>query len=264
MVVRTPLWGSKSDGMDLTGNTVLITGGGSGIGASLASAFHRLGNTVIVAGRRAGALAAMVASHPGMAAIELDVTDPESVKRAVAVVVRDHPSLNVLINNAGIVSGDDPGSLIDEASMTAEVETNFLGPIRLTSALMAHLRRQPRAHLVYVTSFAGFTPVALYSVFSATKAALHSYVLSQRFALKDTRVTVQEIIPPWVATGFVGATDHVLAMPLEAFIAQTMADLATDALESVATEGSACRNNPGRREHAYIEKFNTFLLAQSF
>lgn len=250
--------------MDLTGNTILITGGGTGIGAGLASAFHHLGNKVIVAGRRAGPLAAMVEAHPGMTALELDIMDASSVHRAAREVIRDHPSLNVLINNAGAIFGDDPGSRMDEVAMAAEVETNFLGPVRLTSALMAHLRRQPRAHLVYVSAIAGFTPVALFAVYSATKAALHSYVLSQRFALKDSRVTVQEVIPPWVATGFIGTPDHDLALPLEAFIAQTMADLATDSPESVAREGSACRNNPGRREHAYVDRFNTFLLGQSF
>lgn len=250
--------------MELTGNTILITGGGTGIGAGLASAFHRLGNQVIVAGRRTHVLAAMVDSHPGMTSVELDVTEPSSVSRTVTTLLHDHPGLNVVINNAAIIIGDDPGSLMDEDAMAAEVETNFLGPIRLTSALMAHLRRQPRAHLIYVTAAAGFTPVALFSVYSATKAALHSYVLSQRFALKDSRVTVQEVVPPWVGTGFIGTVDHALAVPLGDFITRTMADLATDAPESVAAEGRACRNNPGQREHAYVEKFNTYLLGQSF
>lgn len=186
------------------------------------------------------------------------------VTSAVARLVHEYPKLNVLINNAGLMLGDDPGSSMDEQAAATQVAVNLLGPIRLTSALMPHLRHQPRAHIVYTTSTLGFTPLALFAVYSATKAALHSYVLSQRFLLKESSVTVQEIIPPWVGTGLVGTPNHPLAMPLEAFIHQTMEGLATDTLEVIVRQAQICRNNAGPDEHAFVDRLNTFFLGQSY
>ncbi|MBB5357451.1 putative oxidoreductase [Rhodanobacter sp. ANJX3] len=250
--------------MELTGNTVLITGGRSGIGAGLAKAFHELGNQVVVAGRRRDQLDAVAHAHPGMATLELDITDPSSVTEASAALLRDHPKLNVLINSSATMLGDDPGHRMDEADTTTQVAVNLLGPVRLTSALMPHLRRQPRAHIVYTSSTLGFAPIALFAIYSATKAALHSYILSQRFLLKESSVTVQEIIPPWVGNGLAGSPDHPLAMPLDSFIAQTMQMLATDAAEVLVKEAAACRNNAGPDEHGFVDRLNTLFLAQSY
>ena len=250
--------------MELTGNTVLITGGASGIGGGLAKAFHALGNQVIVAGRRRDRLDVFAKAHPGMATLELDIADPAMVTTAVATLVHEYPKLNVLINNAGLMLSDDPGSSMDEQAAATQVAVNLLGPIYLTSALMPHLRRQTRAHIVYTTSTLGFTPLALFAVYSATKAALHSYVLSQRFLLKESTVTVQEIVPPWVGTGLAGTPDHPLVMPLEAFIQQTMEALATDTLEVLVRQARVCRNNAGPDEHAFVDRLNTFFLGQSY
>ncbi|HEX4183402.1 MAG TPA: SDR family NAD(P)-dependent oxidoreductase [Caulobacteraceae bacterium] len=245
--------------MKLSGNTIFITGGGSGIGRGLAEALHKLGNKVIISGRRRGHLDAVVAANPGMEAVELDVADPASITAVAKRLVADHPTLNVLINNAGVMIPDTAAGAIDEGVLAAEVETNLLGPIRMTAALIDHLKRQDRAWVIYNSSALAFTPLAPFAVYSATKAAIHSYALSQRFMLRDTAVKVQEIAPPWVATELLGSPDP-RAMPLDAFIEGTIKALETDAEEVLVEEAKVHRNNVGPAEHAYVAELNTFML----
>ncbi|WP_279483769.1 SDR family oxidoreductase [Aureimonas sp. SK2] len=247
--------------MQLTGNTVFITGSTSGIGRGLAEAFHRLGNKVIVAGRRRALLNEVTAANPGMAAIELDIADTASIQRAAERLIAEHPALNVLVNNAGIMPFDDPAHPIDDARAQSILTTNLLGPIRMTSALIEHLKRQPRATIINNTSVLAYLPLAGNAVYSASKAALHSYTLSQRFMLRDTSVTVQEIAPPWVNTDLVGKSDDPRAMPLDAFIEETMRGLATEAEEVVVESVRAIRDNPGSGEHALVNGFNAALIA---
>ncbi|GHF37324.1 putative oxidoreductase [Deinococcus metalli] len=209
--------------MNLTGNTILITGGNSGIGQGLAAAFHALGNRVIITGRRQDTLDATVAAHPGMTAVVLDVADADAVQRVAAQLVRDHPDLNAVIHNAGIMSEEDvKAGAVDAAE--AHVATNLLGPIRLNAALLPHLLAQPRATVMTVTSGLAFVPLALNPTYSATKAAIHSYTQSLRYQLADTAVQVIELAPPYVRTGLQGerqATDPN-AMPLDEFVAEVM------------------------------------------
>ena len=247
--------------MQLTNNTIFITGGTSGIGRGLAEAFHKLGNLVIIGGRRKHLLDEVTRANPGIQAVELDIADPDSIRRAAATLVETWPTLNVLINNAGIMPFDDAAGIIDEATALATIETNLLGPIRMSSALIAHLKAQPRAAIVNNTSVLAYVPLANTAVYSATKAALHSYTLSQRFMLRDTTVTVQEIAPPWVNTDLVHKSDDPRAMPLDAFIAQTMQALASGREEALVDIAVPMRNNAGPDEHALVNAFNAQVAA---
>jgi uncharacterized oxidoreductase len=247
--------------MKLTDNTIFITGGGTGIGRGLAEALHKLGNKVIISGRRKERLDATTKASPGMDSVELDIADPANIAAVAKKLVADYPALNVLINNAGIMLIDDAAGKIDDQLLTSTVTTNLLGPIRVTSALIEHLKKQPQAALIYNTSALAFVPLALAAVYSSTKAALHSYVLSQRYKLKSTSVSVLEIAPPWVQTDLLNSKEEPRAMPLKDFIEETMKLLATDAKEIVVQQAQPFRNNPGPNESALVTQFNDEMIA---
>ena len=206
--------------MKLSGNTILITGGGSGIGRELAHEFYRAGNTVIIAGRRQDVLRDVATAHPGMFVMPLDLADAPAIADFAARIAADHPRLNVLINNSGVMFLEDK---IDLPVAEATITTNLLGPIRLTSALLPHLTAQPRSTIVNVSSSLAFVPYSLAPTYCATKAALHSWSLSMREQLRATSVEVVELIPPAVQTELLpGQSNSPHAMPLDAFIAETM------------------------------------------
>jgi uncharacterized oxidoreductase len=242
--------------MKFTGNTIFITGGGSGIGRALAEALHRRGNKVIVGGRRRAQLDEVVAANPGIDAIELDVADRASVDHVVAKLIAGYPDLNVLINNAGIMQVDHADGRLDDALTVATVETNLIGPMRLTAALIGHLKTKPDAVVAYTTSVLAFVPLAATAVYSATKAALHSYILSQRFLLKDSRVRVLEIAPPWVRTDLMNSREAEQAMPLDQFIDETMEVLDSGADEILVDAAKLMRSNVGPTEHEFVNAFN--------
>ncbi|GAA0309029.1 SDR family oxidoreductase [Sphingomonas oligophenolica] len=242
--------------MHMTGNTIFITGGGSGIGQGLAEAFHRLGNTVIISGRRIDRLRATIDANPGMVAVELDITDPASIKRVAAQLIEDHPALNVLINNAGIMLIDDAAGAVDEQLLVSTLTTNLAGPIRMSAALVDHLKTQPNPVIVNVTSILGFVPLVPTAIYSATKAALHSYTLSQRYALRADGVQLIELAPPWVRTELLNSTEEERAMPLDAFIDGAMAEFAGGADEILVGQAAFMRANPGPDEHAWVTEFN--------
>ncbi|WP_201319413.1 SDR family oxidoreductase, partial [Burkholderia sp. E168m30] len=156
--------------MQMTGNTIFITGGTSGIGRALAEQFHALGNKVIIAGRRKALLDEVTTANPGMEGVALDISDAADIDRVAAQLIRDYPSLNVLINNAGIMPFDDPSGRIDDSVSRQILDTNLLGPIRLTSALIEHLKAQPRATIIHNTSVLAYVPIATNAVYSASKA----------------------------------------------------------------------------------------------
>lgn len=220
--------------MQMTGSTILITGGGSGIGRALAEAFHARGNQVIIAGRRQQILDEVVTANSGMRSAVLDIEDAEAIRHFAEQLRMEFPALNVVIHNAGIMRPEavQDGAL-DDAEAT--VATNLLGPIRLTAALLPHLLAQPNAAIITVSSGLAFLPLATTPTYSATKAAIHSYTQSLRYQLRDTSVQVIELIPPYVQTELMGpgqASDPG-AMPLGDFIDEVVSilDTSPDATE---------------------------------
>jgi len=213
--------------MKLTGNTILITGGATGIGLALAQRLLRAGNEVIVTGRRVAMLERAVAANAGLRAMPLDVRDAAGVAAFGARVVAEYPALNVVIHNAGVMQTEDVWAP-DLAVAEAAVETNLLGPIRLTAALLPHLRQQRDAVIVNVTSGLASVPLAVAPTYSATKAAMHSYSQSLRYQLRESGIQVLELAPPYVQTELMGpgqAADP-RAMPLEEFADEVMTLLA--------------------------------------
>jgi uncharacterized oxidoreductase len=246
--------------MILTGNTIFITGGGSGIGRGLAEALHKRGNQIIISGRRKSHLEATTKANPGMASVELDLQDPKNIASVAKKLIEQYPKLNVLINNAGIMQIDDSAGVVDDAVLVSTVNTNLLGTIRVTSAFIEHLKKQPAATIIYNTSVLGYVPLAMTAVYSSTKAALHSYVLSQRYKLKNTRVSVLEIAPPWVQTDLMGSNNEPRAMSLAEFIKDTIDVLGTDAQEVLVERAKPLRNNPGPNEGVLVTQFNDSML----
>jgi uncharacterized oxidoreductase len=209
--------------MNLTGNTILITGGGSGIGRGLAEAFHELGNQVIIAGRRQQMLDETTQADPGMKSLTVDMANADAIAKFAAQAVEQFPSLNVLINNAGIMRSERlPAQPADLADAEAIVATNLLGPIRLTAALLPHLQKQSSAAIINVSSGLAFVPLVFTPTYCATKAAIHSYSQSLRYQLKSSPVEVIELAPPYVQTHLMDGADDPRAMPLKEFIEEVM------------------------------------------
>jgi uncharacterized oxidoreductase len=226
--------------MQTSGNTIFITGGGSGIGRALAERFHRHDNTVIIAGRQETTLNAVVEANPGMHALVLDIASVASIRSCVHELVTHFPDLNVLVNNAGVMKMEEIKTAADAFDTIDEtIAINLTGPLHLTSALLPHLLQQRQSTILTVSSGLAFVPLAMTPTYSATKAALHSYSMSLRRQLRDTTVEVIEIIPPYVQTSLTGehqASDPN-AMPLAEFIDEAMLQLsATTGAEEIIVD----------------------------
>ena len=208
--------------MQTNGNTILITGGGSGIGRELAHKWHDLGNTVIVAGRTRASLDETAAGHANIHTMIVDVGDAEDIARFAKKVVEVHPAINVLVNNAGIMRFEDITEERELGDAEATIATNLLGPIRLIDGLIEHLKAQENAAIINVTSGLAFVPMPRTATYSATKAAMHSYTVSLRAKLEG-KVEVIELAPPAVQTELTpGQSTREGYMPLDEFIEETM------------------------------------------
>jgi len=211
--------------MQLTGNTILITGSTSGIGRALAEDFHRRGNRVIVAGRRQELLDEITGAHPGMRGIRLDVEDPRAIDAFARQVREQFPQLNVLINNAGISQPEDlAADAVDLSIARSTIQTNILGVLHVTAALLPTLKEQASSTIITTSSGLAFMPLATSPAYSASKAFLHSWLQSLRVQLRKTSVEVLELVAPYVQTELTGPGQATSpqAMPLGDYISEVM------------------------------------------
>jgi uncharacterized oxidoreductase len=212
--------------MNLQHNTILITGGGSGIGLALTERLHAAGNTLLICGRDAAKLQAAAERLPGLRTFVCDVAQPAERQRLFEWAVTEAPQLNVLFNNAGIQRQVQlADSSEDWAARASEIAINLEAPLHLTSLFGAHLQQQPASAIINVSSGLGFVPLARVPVYSATKAAMHSFTQSLRWQLAGTSVEVIEVIPPAVHTEL-GGTDHSFGVPLNEYADDVMQQLA--------------------------------------
>jgi uncharacterized oxidoreductase len=187
--------------MRTSGNTILITGGATGIGFALAGAFLKEGNEVLICGRREKKLAEAKRKLPELHVRQCDVADAKDRKKLLDWIVSDHKRMNVLINNAGIQRDVDfQMGAADLEGGEDEIEINLQAPVRLSALFIPHLKKQKESAIFTVSSGLGFVPIAVMPVYCATKAALHSFSLSLRHQLRNTSIKVFEIIPPMTDT----------------------------------------------------------------
>ena len=209
--------------MKNSGNTILITGGSSGFGREYARAWHDAGNTVLVAARSADELEETAKGRENLHAMPLDVADAAAVEQFAKEIVERFPDLNIVMNNAGIMPYEDITGARDLSDAEKVIAINVLGPIRLTDALIDHLKAQDDAVLINVTSGLAYVPMPKAATYSATKAAIHSYTLSLR-KLMEGQVEVIELVPPGVQTELTpGQSTREGYMPLDEFIEETLA-----------------------------------------
>ena len=246
--------------MKTTGNTILITGGTSGIGLTFAEEFVRLGNKVIICGRRQNRLAEIEKSNPGIITITSDVVNSQDRVDLAKWVINNYPDVNVLINNAGVQLLTDLTKPVDLSRVNSEVETNFIAPIHLGSLFAQHLATKDEAAIINISSGLAFVPLAFMPVYCATKAAIHSLTLSLRYQLKDTSVKVFEIAPPAVDTelGSDRRADKSQShggLPIKDFLSEAMEAINNDTFEAPIANA---KNSREKRETMFEVMNNNF------
>lgn len=247
--------------MQLNGNTVLITGGTSGIGLAFAEKFSQAGSKVILTGRREERLKQIQQKYPLIVVRTSDVADEMQREALAQWIIQNHPETNILINNAGVQLLTDLKKPVDLARVRLETETNFIAPIHLTSLFTQHLATKKNAAIVNISSGLAFVPIAIMPVYCATKAAIHSLTLSLRHQLRNTDVKVFEIIPPAVDTELGSdrredKTQSHGGMPVHEFIEQAMHALENDNLETAIGNANSSREKREALFNAMNSRWN--------
>ena len=249
--------------MNLNNNTILITGGTSGIGLAFAEQFMAAGSKVIICGRRAERLKELSARFPDLVTYECDVSNQEDRKALIIWAINNYPQLNVLINNAGIQLDNNLTKPIDSQRVASELEINFIAPLHLASLITQHLSAQNNAVIINVSSGLAFAPIAFMPVYCASKAALHSATLSLRHQLHHLNIKVFEVIPPSVDTelGHQRREDETQShggMPVAEFITAAMKGLEDDILELAVGQSIGLRQN----REVLFEQMNPMPVTQ--
>jgi uncharacterized oxidoreductase len=244
--------------MNLTGNTILITGGTSGIGLGLAEALLELGNTVIITGRRIERLEQIRKKHPSIIIKGNDAADAGKREELCTWVVENHPDLNIFINNAGVQYAFDFTKHVPFNKVSNEIETNLTAHIHLAALFTQHLMNKKDAALINISSGLAFAPLAFMPVYCATKAAIHSFTMSLRYQLRNTSVKVFEIIPPSVDTELghdrrADKTQTHGGIPISEFVAGAIEALKADKLEAAIGESKNLREK-GEQAFSFMNK----------
>ncbi len=229
--------------MKITGNTVLITGGTSGIGLELARQLLALDNTVIIKGRDLAKLEHAKAELGKVHIVQSDVSDPDAIRALAEKLTKEFSALNVLVNNAGIMRKLNLHEKTDEIEdVTREIETNLNGPIWMVQQFLPHLKNQQNAAIVNVSSGLAFVPLPMSPIYCATKAGLHSYTQSLRVQLKRTNIRVFELAPPGTDTPlFTGEFD---VDDVKSFTPMNVTDMVKRAIEGMKKDELEIRPGP--------------------
>lgn len=243
--------------MNFSNNTVLITGGASGIGLSLASHFVQKGSTVIICGRNKNKLDEAKAQYPQLTTYVCDVGNAEERISMFNWISLEFPQLNILVNNAGIqrrglqLRQEQPWEVLSE-----EIKINLEAPLHLSMLFISQLIKQENPAIVNVTSGLAFVPLVIAPIYSATKAALHSFTLSLRQQLIDTPIKVLEIIPPAVNTDLGGKGLHTFGVDLNEFTNAIVSQLESGQLEASYGFGTECSQASREQQDVIFKRLN--------
>jgi uncharacterized oxidoreductase len=225
--------------MDVVNRGVLVTGGASGIGHAIATRFLSAGCDVLVCGRRKDKLREMQAQHPRIKTQVCDVEDPAQRVALAKWALKELPSLDVLVNNAGIQQYPRFSDPVNWDALHREIAINFEAQVHLSLLLIPHLRAQTNSAIINISSGLAFVPLARAPIYSATKAAMHSFTLSLRHQLRDTPTEIIEVIPPGVNTDLGGPGLHTWGVPLDEFADFAFSELRKADTAEIAYQFSA-------------------------